>query len=112
MHRGRSASLRHRTVLGIVGRDGAHAEFLRLPQTNLFKVPDMVVDEHAVFAEPLAAACGIMECVEIKPDDRVAVIGDGKLGLLCAQAIALTGAQCLVDWQACRKTTHCRTSRH
>jgi threonine dehydrogenase-like Zn-dependent dehydrogenase len=81
-----------RTVLGIVGRDGAHAEFLRLPLTNLLPVPDMVVDEHAVFAEPLAAACGIMERVAIKPESRVAVIGDGKLGLLCAQAIALSGA--------------------
>src|SRR6185503_18099265 len=45
-----------RTVLGIVGRDGAHAEFLKLPQSNLFKVPDLVLDEHAVFTEPLAAA--------------------------------------------------------
>src|SRR6266436_7811436 len=85
-----------RTVLGIVGRDGAHAEFLQLPQANLFKVPDVVLEEHAVFTEPLAAACGIMECVEIKPTDHVAVIGDGKLGLLCAQVIALTGAHVLL----------------
>ena len=85
-----------RTVLGIVGRDGAHAEFLRLPLTNLLPVPDMVVDEHAVFAEPLAAACGIMERVAISSDSRVAVIGDGKLGLLCAQAIALSGASVLL----------------
>ena len=85
-----------RTVLGIVGRDGAHAEFLRLPLANLLPVPDMVVDEHAVFAEPLAAACGIMERVAIKPESRVAVIGDGKLGLLCAQAIALSGASVLL----------------
>jgi threonine dehydrogenase-like Zn-dependent dehydrogenase len=87
---------RNRTVLGIVGRDGAHAEFLRLPLGNLLPVPDMVVDEHAVFAEPLAAACGIMERVAIKPGHRVAVIGDGKLGLLCAQAIALSGASVLL----------------
>jgi threonine dehydrogenase-like Zn-dependent dehydrogenase len=85
-----------RTVLGIVGRDGAHAEFLRLPLINLFPVPDMVVDEHAVFAEPLAAAYGIMERVAIEPESRVAVIGDGKLGLLCAQAIALSGASVLL----------------
>jgi threonine dehydrogenase-like Zn-dependent dehydrogenase len=85
-----------RTVLGIVGRDGAHAEFLRLPITNLLPVPDKVVDEHAVFAEPLAAACGIMERVAIKPAHKVAVIGDGKLGLLCAQAIALSGASVLL----------------
>ena len=85
-----------RTVLGIVGRDGAHAEFLRLPLTNLWPVPDIVVDEHAVFAEPLAAACGIMERVAITPESCVAVIGDGKLGLLCAQAIALSGASVLL----------------
>lgn len=85
-----------RTVLGIVGRDGAHAEFLRLPLTNLFAVPDKVADEHAVFTEPLAAACGIMERAEITSSMQVAVIGDGKLGLLCAQAIALTGAGVLL----------------
>lgn len=85
-----------RTVLGIVGRDGAHAEFLRLPTINLHEVPDMVLDEHAVFAEPLAAACGIMERVAIDESKQVAVIGDGKLGLLCAQAIALTGAAVLL----------------
>jgi threonine dehydrogenase-like Zn-dependent dehydrogenase len=76
-----------RTVLGIVGRDGAFAEFLRLPVENLLTVPDGVEDERAVFAEPLAAACGILERVEIKRDARVAVVGDGKLGLLCAQAL-------------------------
>jgi threonine dehydrogenase-like Zn-dependent dehydrogenase len=86
----------HRTVLGIVGRDGAHAEFLRLPLRNLKPVPDKVVDEHAVFTEPLAAACGIRECVTIRDTDRIAVIGDGKLGLLCAQVLALSGAAVLL----------------
>jgi threonine dehydrogenase-like Zn-dependent dehydrogenase len=76
-----------RTVLGIVGREGAFAEFLQLPVENLLSVPDEVEDERAVFAEPLAAACGIMERVEVADGMRVAVIGDGKLGLLCAQAI-------------------------
>ncbi|HKP73106.1 MAG TPA: alcohol dehydrogenase catalytic domain-containing protein, partial [Pyrinomonadaceae bacterium] len=75
-----------RTVLGIVGRDGAFAEFLRLPPVNLLPVPDEVEDERAVFCEPLAAACGITERVEIGKEARVAVVGDGKLGLLCAQA--------------------------
>lgn len=82
----------NRTVLGIVGRDGAHAEFLQLPAINLFPVPDNIPDEHAAFTEPLAAACGILERVTITSDDSVAVIGDGKLGLLCAQVVALTGA--------------------
>lgn len=78
-----------RTVLGIVGRDGAHAEFLSLPHRNLLIVPDEVSDSQAVFAEPLAAAIGIGEQVEIWPETRVAVIGDGKLGLLCSMALRL-----------------------
>ncbi len=85
-----------RTVLGIVNRDGAHAEFLRLPAVNLLPVPDEVPDERAVFAEPLAAAVGITERVPIKEDMCVAVIGDGKLGLLCAQTLALTGARVML----------------
>jgi threonine dehydrogenase-like Zn-dependent dehydrogenase len=85
-----------RTVLGIVGRDGAHAEFLRLPVVNLFQVPDEIADERAVFAEPLAAAWGITERAHVSAETKLAVIGDGKLGLLCAQALALTGAPTLL----------------
>lgn len=87
-----SGDARHcpnRTVLGIVNRDGAHAEFLNLPSRNLFEVPDAVSDEQAVFVEPLAAAVGITEQVSIESNTRVAVIGDGKLGNLCAQSLAL-----------------------
>lgn len=79
----------NRTVLGIVNRDGAHAEFLSLPSKNLLEVPDQVTDEQAVFVEPLAAAYGITEQADIMPETRVAVIGDGKLGILCAQALCL-----------------------
>lgn len=85
-----------RTVLGILGRDGAHAEFLQLPNENLLLVPDAIPDEHAVFTEPLAAACGVLERVAIAKSDRVAVVGDGKLGLLCAQVLALSGASLLL----------------
>lgn len=82
-----------RTVLGIVRRDGAHAEFLQLPVVNLRPVPDEISDARAVFTEPLAAACGIIERTPITSDLRIACIGDGKLGLLCAQALkALTRA--------------------
>jgi threonine dehydrogenase-like Zn-dependent dehydrogenase len=91
----RSGDSRHcanRTVLGIVGRDGAHAEFLKLPAVNLLPVPTEISDERAVFTEPLAAACGILERVSIDNQTRVGVIGDGKLGLLCAQVIGTTGA--------------------
>ena len=76
-----------RTVLGIVNRDGAHADFLRLPARNLIEVPPAVTDEQAVFVEPLAAACGVLERCPMDPGTRVAVIGDGKLGLLCAMVL-------------------------
>src|SRR5712671_5843336 len=92
----RAGDSRHcatRTVLGIVGRDGAHAELLKLPAVNLLPVPDEISDQRAVFTEPLAAACGILERTSITKDTRVAVIGDGKLGLLCAQVLATTGAR-------------------
>jgi 2-desacetyl-2-hydroxyethyl bacteriochlorophyllide A dehydrogenase len=90
---GDSRHCARRTVLGIVGRDGAHAEFLKLPVTNLVPVPDAIPDERAVFTEPLAAACGILERVSITPEMKVAVIGDGKLGLLCAQVLMTTRAR-------------------
>jgi threonine dehydrogenase-like Zn-dependent dehydrogenase len=79
-------------VLGIVGRDGAHAEFVKLPLANLLPVPDEISDERAVFTEPLAAACGILERASVNEATRAAIIGDGKLGLLCAQVLATTGA--------------------
>lgn len=78
-----------RTVLGIVGRDGAHAEFLNLPSRNLIEIPSNLTNEQAVFAEPLAAAFGITEQVAIESQTKTAVIGDGKLGLLCAMSLAL-----------------------
>jgi threonine dehydrogenase-like Zn-dependent dehydrogenase len=80
-----------RTVLGIVGRDGAHADLLRLPARNLVAVPGGIPDEHAVFVEPLAAACGVLERCPIQPGASVAIIGDGKLGLLCAMAMKPLG---------------------
>ncbi|MGB7069695.1 MAG: alcohol dehydrogenase catalytic domain-containing protein [Pyrinomonadaceae bacterium] len=73
-----------RTVLGIKGRDGCHADFVRLPQRNLLMVPDNVADDEAVFAEPLAAAFAIIEQVEVSSETKIAVIGDGKLGILSA----------------------------
>ena len=79
----------NRTVLGIHAREGCHAEYISLPTVNLIAVPDNVSDEEAVFAEPLAAAYGITEQVDISPETKAAVIGDGKLGLLCAMALLL-----------------------
>ena len=86
----------NRTTLGISGRDGAFAEYLTLPITNLHPVPDSITDEVAVFTEPLAAACEIVQQVHVRPTDRVIVVGDGKLGLLCAQVLALTGCHLTV----------------
>lgn len=93
---GRPTHCNNRTVLGIVGRNGAFAEYLTLPIENLHRVPEAVRDEAAVFTEPLAAAFEILEQVKIAPDDLVYVVGDGKLGNLCAQAIATTGCRLIV----------------
>jgi threonine dehydrogenase-like Zn-dependent dehydrogenase len=81
-----------RTVLGILGRDGALSEYLTLPAVNLLEVPEGVTDEDAVFTEPLAAAFEVLEQVHIKPADRVLVLGDGKLGILIALVLNLSGA--------------------
>jgi threonine dehydrogenase-like Zn-dependent dehydrogenase len=77
-----------RTVLGIHGRDGAHAEFLTLPVSNLLEVPTNISDIEAVFVEPLAAAYGITEQVSFDDEEKIAVIGDGKLGILCARSLS------------------------
>ena len=88
---GRSTHCEKRTVLGIVNRDGAFAEFTNLPITNLHRVPASVPDEMAVFTEPLAAALEIQQQIQIKPSDRVLLVGAGRLGQLIAQTLALTG---------------------
>ena len=88
---GRSTHCENRTVLGIINRDGTFAEYTTLPIANLHRVPDSVPDEMAVFTEPLAAALEIQEQINIKPTDRVLLIGAGRLGQLIAQTLALTG---------------------
>jgi threonine dehydrogenase-like Zn-dependent dehydrogenase len=82
-----------RTVLGIVKHPGAFQEFFTLPESNLHLVPDEVSTEHAVFSEPIAAACEILDQVAIPPGACVAVLGDGKLGLLIAQVLLAYGYQ-------------------
>ncbi|MGC1088376.1 MAG: alcohol dehydrogenase catalytic domain-containing protein [Candidatus Acidiferrum sp.] len=82
--RGLKTHCARRTVLGIVGQDGAFAEYLALPLENLHIVPDSVTDEQAVFVEPLAAACEILEQVDIRKFREAAVLGDGKLAQLIA----------------------------
>src|SRR6185503_244496 len=88
---GRSTHCESRTVLGIVNRDGTFAEFTTLPIANLHRVPDSVPDEMAVFTEPLAAALEIQDQIQVKPTDRVLLVGAGRLGQLIAQTLALTG---------------------
>jgi threonine dehydrogenase-like Zn-dependent dehydrogenase len=77
-----------RKVLGIRELDGAFAHYIQVPIANLYPVPDWVQDKEAVFAEPLAAALEIGQQVHITAQTRVAVLGDGKLGLLCALALS------------------------
>lgn len=89
---GRPRHCPNRTVLGIAGRDGAFAERLALPEGNLHLVPDTVPDAAAVFAEPMAAACEILEQIGDLAGSRTAVVGDGRLARLCARVLAREGA--------------------
>lgn len=79
-----------RTVLGILNRDGAFAEYLSLPEKNLHVVPDSMTDEQAVFVEPVAAAFEIGEQVVLKPNWKVAIVGDGKLAQLIVSVLKNT----------------------
>lgn len=89
---GRPGHCPHRTVLGILGRDGAMADLVSVPRRNLHAIPDAIEDVEAVFVEPLAAAFRIAEQVVLARGTRVAILGDGKLGLLCAWVARDTGA--------------------
>jgi threonine dehydrogenase-like Zn-dependent dehydrogenase len=83
---------RNRTVLGIVGRDGCFADRFTLPADNLLEVPKAIDDDHAVFTEPLAAAYQILRQLTIEGRPYVTVLGDGRLGLLCAQVMSQLNA--------------------
>ncbi len=85
-----------RTVLGIVGRDGAFADLMSVPERNLHAVPDVVSDEEAVFVEPLAAAYQVLAQCPIESRMNVSVVGSGRLGLLVAQVLATTGCRLTV----------------
>ena len=86
----------HRRVLGIIGHDGAFAEYITLPLANLHPVPASVSDEQAVFAEPLAAACEILEQVRVAAHREAAVLGDGKLSQLIARVLRAAGVRVTV----------------
>lgn len=85
--RGLRTHCARRTVLGIIALDGAFAEYLALPLENLDAVPDSVRDDQAVFVEPLAAACEILEQVKVNRLREAAVLGDGKLAQLIARVL-------------------------
>jgi alcohol dehydrogenase len=89
--RGIPTHCERRRVLGIIGQDGAFAEYLALPVVNLHRVPAAIPDEAAVFTEPLAAACEILEQVNIRTHREAAVIGDGKLAQLIARVLRAAG---------------------
>ena len=87
-HSGLSSHCPNRTVLGILNHDGAFADLIAVPQRNLHLVPDGIPDDVAVFTEPVAAAFQIPAQLPVREDDRVMVLGDGRLGNLCAQVLA------------------------
>lgn len=93
---GRLTHCPNRTTLGIDRRDGAFADYLCLPIANLYSLPEEISNDQAVFIEPLAAACRILEQISIVPSDRVIIIGDGRLGLLCAQVLHTTNCKLTV----------------
>jgi threonine dehydrogenase-like Zn-dependent dehydrogenase len=90
--RGMRPHCERRSVLGVLNKDGALAEYLTLPAENLHEVPDALADDEAVFTEPLAAAFEILEQVDVGPSEKVLVMGDGKLGILIALVLMGTGA--------------------
>jgi alcohol dehydrogenase len=85
--RGLKTHCARRTVLGIVNHDGAFAEYLALPFENIHRIPDSIGDEHAVFVEPLAAACEVLDQVNVNKFREAAVLGDGKLAQLIARVL-------------------------
>jgi threonine dehydrogenase-like Zn-dependent dehydrogenase len=101
--RGLGRHCRARTVMGIISRPGAFAEYVTLPIANLHEVPDSIPDEAAVFTEPLAAACEILEQTPIPVGAGVAVLGAGRLGLLVAQVLQHAGARVTVIGRSASK---------
>jgi threonine dehydrogenase-like Zn-dependent dehydrogenase len=103
--RGIPSQCRNRHVLGIQTYYGAFADYFCLPVRNLHRIPDTISDEVAVFTEPLAAACQVPELASIVPTDRVILLGAGRLGMLVAQVVRLTGADLTVITRRERQET-------
>jgi threonine dehydrogenase-like Zn-dependent dehydrogenase len=100
-----------RAALGITDKDGVFAEYVTLPLKNLWEVPDRLSDEEAVFTEPLAAAFEVTEQVHVRPTDKTLVLGDGKLGLLVAFVLHLSGANVVMAGKHDAKLSIARQAR-
>lgn len=98
----------NRSVLGIVNRNGAFADYLSLPTENLYSVPDNIPTEVATFTEPIAAALEIQAQIKIHPQDKVLVVGDGKLGQLVAQTLSTTDCDLLAVGRHDKKLANLR----
>lgn len=109
--RGLKSHCARRTVLGIVAHDGAFAEYLALPLGNLHFVPDNVSDEEAVFVEPLAAACEILEQVKIRGIREAVVLGDGKLAQLIARVLRTAVRRVVMYGKHARKLALARRAK-
>jgi len=106
--RGLKTHCARRTVLGIIGHPGAYAEYLTLPLENLHAVPESVSDEQAVFVEPLAAACEILEQVDVRKIREAAVLGDGKLAQLIALVLRTAIPRVVIYGKHEKKLAHAR----
>ncbi len=106
--RGIKTHCARRTVLGIVAHDGAFAEYLTLPLGNLHLVPSNVSDEKAVFVEPLAAACQILDQLDIRKFPKAGVLGDGKLAQLIAMVLQAAGSHVVLYGKHADKLTLAR----
>ena len=104
---GLASHCRNRTVLGIAGRDGCFADRFALPVRNLIEVPDAIEDEQAVFVEPLAAACQLLQQLHIEGRPYITVLGDGRLGLLVAQVMTTLNATVRVVGKHPEKLERC-----
>ncbi|MHB1157940.1 MAG: MDR/zinc-dependent alcohol dehydrogenase-like family protein [Phycisphaerales bacterium] len=105
--RGLSSHCRNRTVLGIAGRDGCFADRFTLPVRNLIVVPDEIENEQAVFVEPLAAACQLLQQLHVEGRPFITVLGDGRLGLLVAQVLTTLNATVRVVGKHPEKLARC-----
>ncbi len=105
--KGLSNHCRRRTVMGIQGRNGCFADFVAVPEANLYEVPSSVTDEEAVFVEPLAAAYQVLAQCPIDAKMAVSVVGTGRLGLLVAQVLAATGCRLTAIGRNASKLERC-----